>query len=144
MGVSLAVAAFLPAVGGQSPVRGSATVQAANFAPVHTVREIRDPNTGLSWRLERDTRNPAGPGRMVAAAQDPMAQPKPLVIRSGDAVLVEERTPIVEGSLEAVALEAAAAGSRFNVRLKIGGGVVRAVALAPGRAALVPFGEAWP
>jgi flagella basal body P-ring formation protein FlgA len=49
---------------------------------------------------------------------------------------VEESSPVVEARLEAVALGPAVVGSAFNVRLKIGGKIVRALALAPGRAAL--------
>jgi flagella basal body P-ring formation protein FlgA len=60
------------------------------------------------------------------------------VIRAGDRLIVEENTAVVEARLEAVALGAAAPGSTFNVRLRIGGRVLRAVALGPGRAALAP------
>jgi len=124
------------------------------------VREIDDPHTGVHWLLLRDARHPGGPGRLVASADSPQpegrnqagttrmgggptAQPSepdlisyhPL-IHAGDRLMVEESTPVVEAHLEAVALGPAALGSVFNVRLKIGGRVVRAVAVAPGRANL--------
>jgi flagella basal body P-ring formation protein FlgA len=51
--------------------------------------------------------------------------------------VVEEHTPTTEARLEAIAMDAAAIGSRMNVRLKIGGKVLSAVAIAPGRALLV-------
>ena len=57
-------------------------------------------------------------------------------------MVVEEHTAVVDARLEAVALGPAAIGSPFEVRLKIGGKVVRVVALAPGRAALAPQAEA--
>ncbi len=111
-------------------------------------REIDDPGTGNRWLLERDPDHPGGPGRMVLAAPGvsggagsaratAQAARTPLlpVIRAGERVIVEENTPLVEARLEAIALAPALAGSVFAVRLQIGGKVVRAVALGPGRAA---------
>jgi hypothetical protein len=60
------------------------------------------------------------------------------VIRSGDLLIVEEHTAILDTSLEAVALAPAEAGAALNVRLKIGGKVLRALALSAGRAVLQP------
>lgn len=57
------------------------------------------------------------------------------VIRAGDLLVIEESTTVADARLEAVALGPATAGSPLNVRLKIGGKVVRAIALSPGRAA---------
>jgi hypothetical protein len=54
----------------------------------------------------------------------------------GESVVVEEHTTAAEVSVEAVAMEPAASGSLLHVRLKIGGKVLRAVALAPGKAEL--------
>jgi hypothetical protein len=113
------------------------------------VREIDDPHTGDRWLLMRNDANPGGPGRftLVTAGRTPAsgepANPAPPVrlqpvIRSGDRLVVEEHTAVVDAELEARALNSAALGSVFNVRLAIGGKVVRAVALGPGRAALKP------
>jgi hypothetical protein len=117
-----------------------------------TVREIDDPHTGDRWLLMRNDESPGGPGRLVLAADHRDAssggleqstkqiretQPLP-VIRAGDRLIVEEHTAIVDAVLEARALGPAALGSRFNVRLAIGGRVMRAVALGPGRAILQP------
>jgi len=117
------------------------------------IREIDDPQTGDRWLLVRDTDRPGAPGRMVlvsGAGQGVrgvsaknrgnallvnFASFRP-VIRGGDRVVVEESTPLVEARLEGVALGPAATGATLNVRLKINGGVVRAVALGPGRAAM--------
>jgi hypothetical protein len=112
------------------------------------VREIRDPHTGTRWLVLKSTQNSGGPGRAVTVA-DPAwkavqrAAPE-IVIRPGDKVVVEEHTAAVDGRFEAMALAAAASGCQFDARLKIGGRVVRAVALAPGRAILAPSGEVRP
>jgi hypothetical protein len=112
------------------------------------VREIDDPHNGDRWLLMRDESHPAGPGffRLVSTASGgrmdpsqarqttPGADTPPPVIRAGDRVVVEENTTVVEAHLVAVAMGPAWAGSAFNVRLSIGGRVVRAVAQGPGRA----------
>jgi hypothetical protein len=59
------------------------------------------------------------------------------VIRVGDRLIVEEHTAVVDAVLEARALNPAAVGAPLDVRLTIGGNVVRVVALGSGRAALV-------
>jgi len=112
------------------------------------VREIDDPRNGDRWLLMRDDSHPAGPGllKLVSAVgggrmdpsrarqTTPAADTPPPVIRAGDRVVVEENTAVVEAHLEAVAMGPAWAGSAFNVRLSIGGRVVRAVAQRPGLA----------
>jgi hypothetical protein len=124
--------------------------QAASGAAVRIVREIDDQPTGNRWLLERDPARPAGPGRLVLAggrsnraAGEPTAMkdnaPVP-VIRPGDRIIVEQHTPILDARLEAVALNPAFTGSPLAVRLVIGGRVVRALALGPGRARLAPEG----
>jgi len=145
----------------------ASTIFAQAFAPdpskaradaSNTFRLIRDPHTGMRWLLERDAGNPAGPGRMVLLnSQDgarfesaiaktgaPMMsrEVQHPVIRSGDRLVVEESSAVVEARLEAVALGPAAEGAEFKVRLAIGGKVVQAVALGPGRAAFAaPTGK---
>jgi hypothetical protein len=127
-------------------------VTSSNSAPVpastpaQTVREIDDPHSGARWVLVRDPNHPAGPGRLVlgeglrsgASEHDPEAAPSRPAIRAGDRLIVEENTAVAEARLAAVALGPAVVGSTFDVRLKIGDRVVRAVALAPGRAAFLP------
>ena len=116
------------------------------------VREIDDPFNGARWLLVRDNESPAGPGRLVLVepgrGNAPQSRPTGApwmnassaqpVVRAGDRLVVEENTAVVEARLEAVALGPAAAGMMFDARLRIGGHVVRAVALAPGRAVLAP------
>ena len=106
-------------------------------AGVRILREIRDPHTGAHWLVIANSENPAGPGRVVPAG-DAGAEPHAVavVIHKGDRVVVEEHTTTADGYLEATALEPASVGSCFGVRLNIGGRVIRAVALASGRATL--------
>lgn len=91
--------------------------------------------------------SPAGPPAQfsggVSASPEAAIPDAPLpVIRTGDHLMLEENTAVVEAHLEAVALGPAPAGSPFSVRLKIGGKVVRAVALGPGRAEFLADTEA--
>ena len=120
------------------------------------VREIDDPHSGARWLLMRNSDHPGGPGLLVLAEggrntgrQDkarfePSGVDPRTVIRAGERLVVEENTPVVEARLEAVALGPAVLGSVLEARLKIGGRVVRAVALGPGRAELQPQTEARP
>jgi len=124
------------------------------------VREIDDPNSGARWILSRDASHPGGPGRMVLVGglrseagsgtrkQEPgdalsLTVLKP-VIRTGDRLILEENSAVVEARLEAVALGPAAVGSPLKVRLTIGGKVVRALALGPGRVTFQPGIEVEP
>jgi hypothetical protein len=66
------------------------------------------------------------------------------VIRAGDRLIVEQDTAVIEARLEAIALGAAAVGSSLNVRLRIGGKLLRVVAQAPGRAVIPPEQEVRP
>jgi len=63
------------------------------------------------------------------------------VIHTGDEVTVEEHSAVIDARLQAVALGSAAAGSELRVRLRIGGKVVDALALKPGRAVFAA--EMW-
>lgn len=129
---------------------GSALGQSSGGGEI--IREIDDPSTGDRWLLQRNEQNPGGPGRLVLVAAHPSAhlgasaqaaeksgEARRLpIIHAGDRLIVEEHTAVVDAVLEARALNPAAQGSTLEVRLTIGGNVVRAVALAPGRAALQP------
>jgi hypothetical protein len=137
---------------------------AAKQQPGQLVREIDDPNLGDRWLLTRNEEAPGGPGRLVRVAArnsaadgesgesggrvqisgQPTAVSALPVIRLGDRVIVEEHTAVLDARLEARALRPAAIGAVFEVRLAIGGHVVRVVARGPGRAELVPETEARP
>jgi hypothetical protein len=119
-------------------------------------REIDDPSTGERWLLLRNREFPGGPGRFVRVAtsgnaagggSEPLASQLAAalpVIRSGDRVVVEEHTAVVDAVLEARAMKPAAVGAAFEVRLSLGGRVVRVVALGPGRAVFEPETGARP
>jgi hypothetical protein len=62
-------------------------------------------------------------------------------IHVGQRVVVEEHTATADVYLDAVAMEPAATGSIFHVRLKFGGKVALAVAAAQGEAELASAGE---
>lgn len=121
------------------------------------IRVIRDPHTGVCWLLEQGTGRPGGPGRMIqetleqipliSAASTTNSSASALlaaqkaVILAGDQVIVEEHSGQVDARLEAVALAPARAGARLNVRLTIGGKILRAIAIGPGRATLAESQE---
>jgi len=77
-------------------------------------------------------------------AAEPVSAPLRLLVHAGDRLIVEEHSQVVDARLEAVALQAASAGLELNVRLKIGGKVVRATLLDRGRATLLAENEARP
>ena len=121
------------------------------------LREIHDPSTGDLWLLRRDPNRPAGPGRLVLAGQRTNSQGKkdrgprqPVpggerpVIHTGDALIVEEHTAVVDTRLEAVALGPAAEGATFRAKLKIGGKVVHVEAVSRGHATFAPESEVEP
>lgn len=127
---------------------------------IQVVREIDDPHTGDRWLLVRDLRQPGYPGQMILAsdvpatsrrlepgteapAAIPIAAPIPAnssallrttpVIHTGDRLVLEETTPMIDARLEAVALAPALAGASLRVRLVLGGRVLKALALGAGR-----------
>jgi len=116
------------------------------------MREIDDPSTGERWVLSGDRIHPGGPGRWICIAmcaparatarwngsQGASAPARALVIHAGDELIIEEHTAVADARLEAVAVGSAASGAGFRARLKIGGKVVEAVALEPGRAVFAP------
>ena len=109
-------------------------------------RVIEDPHSGRRWVLATDPKHPGGPGTLVeqgagGGVKSAATQKAPLVIRAGDRVLVEENTRVARGLFEAVALSTARQGASFRVRLRVGGRVVRAIAIAPGRAMLAGADE---
>ena len=168
----IAVAAWLPASGqsgaGDAPDASALRIAETNprvlAGPLgEEVREIDDTHTGDRWKLMRDPVHPGGPGRLVLAAGpgiEPVSagtsdQKHPAisatkrtpfhpVIHAGDALIVEEHTAVVEARLEAVALGPAVEGAICRVRLKIGGKVVRAVAVSAGHAVFAAEDEARP
>lgn len=141
--VSVTVADAAPAIQPATSIRG------------YLVREIDDPSTGGRWLLLRDETKPGGPGRLVLVAGPKASSVMGLaattlktnaseetVIRTGDALIVEQHSPIIDARFQAVALSSAAPGNAFRARLTIGGEVVRVVAIASGRAVFASWSEA--
>jgi hypothetical protein len=139
-----------PGSGAQVMLSSGGLASVETMGQGEVVREIDDPHTWDRWLLMRNDQYPGGPGRLVlvaahrnaaggatprAAAPAGDAQILP-VIRTGDRLILEEHTARVDAVLEARAMNPAAPGALLEVRLAIGGNVVRAVALGPGRAAL--------
>ena len=143
--VALAALAVAAAIGQPVPAPLSSTGAAEVIlepAPRGEVyREIDDPHTGIHWLLLRENGHPGGPGRLVPVWRDsapgrtaanPASQMRP-VIRTGDRLQVEENSAVVEAHLEGIALGTAAVGGAVSVRLLLGGRILAAVALGPGR-----------
>ncbi len=154
------VLALTGSIFAQSAKKAAAAPDGVRVAPAAqgsggaVLREIDDPATGHLWLVLRDPNHPAGPGRLVLAqrrtgCEETYCVPKqPIpegpVIHTGDAVTVEERTPVLDVRLQAVALEPSFKGATFKARLKIGGKVARVIAVAPGHAVFGPENEVKP
>jgi len=131
-----------------APLAIVSTVQ-PELAVAAVMKEIDDPTSGMRWFLVEDPAHPGGPGRLIAVSAGSLRQspaghtgaagPEP-VIRAGDRVQVEEHSAVVDGSLQAIALGSAVPGAKLRVELRVGGRVVTARALGPGRAELAPAG----
>lgn len=119
---------------------GRAQVGPAEFRGQVAARILHDSPTGNTWILGRDPVHPGGPGHMVqlnspASGRIGPAQPaidEPIVIHTGDRVVMEEETDIVHAGLEAVAIGNAATNHVLLVRVVIGGRIERAIAIKPG------------
>jgi hypothetical protein len=111
-------------------------------APQSAAGEIRDPSTGAVWVLVRNAEHPGGPGRLVLVESGNETASgtaaRVFLIHAGDRIVVEEHSPVVDASLEAVAETGAAQGERLRARMTIGGRVVTVRATAAARAELPP------
>ena len=127
------------------------------------VREIEDAGSGACWQLFRNERHPEGPGRLVLKrSPNSLGEPagcasglewksslgsvpsRKFLILAGDLLTVREDSSRASVQLAGVALGPASAGDCLNVRLSVGGRVVRAIAVASGLATLPAQYEAWP
>lgn len=130
-----------------------------NTGDWRVIRSFEDAGTHQSWTVVQDKKQPAAPARLVGAAilptagrasaeesgEESLQMASRLIIHSGDSLIVDEHTAIVDARLQATALGAAAQGERLRVRLKIGDRIVPAIAIEPGRAEILsPTREARP
>jgi hypothetical protein len=151
LGIAASFSAQTSGSGPGSTILSAGRVSFPALETPRIVREIDDPHLGTRWLLLRNPDHPGGPGRLVmvsvtrtinqqrqlgASDSIPGAEPLQPVICAGERVVVEANSPVVVARFEAVALGPAAIGSPLDVRLRIGGKVLRAVALGAGRAAL--------
>jgi hypothetical protein len=151
--LSLAGAESLPAKARKDSTPSAASNTRLSLrGPV--LREIDDPATGGRWLLLRNAERPAGPGRLIQVTnaawgsegrsqgpgggvpRDRNGRSAKIVIRAGDALTLEQHTPLLDAQFEATALEPAAAGETLKVRLKVSGKVVVVVAKEAGKAEL--------
>ncbi len=173
-GLIAVVLAASPSAYGQNPPKlqpvssAGSNAAASRELPMQTwvtgpvLAEIGDPSTGCRWIVVGNAAHPEGPGRVLlvggsvavrdavstrsarpakVSVQNELLQP---AIQTGNVVVVEEHTSVVDASLAAIALSRAAPGEEFRARLKIGDKVVRARAIDSVRATLVTKREAQP
>jgi len=143
-----------------APVAVSAAPEAAGAVPSPSGQVllgpvIMDPCLGTRWQRIANSQHPGGPARMVivsmsevlasghpGAAESRTPAAPPMVIHAGDRLLVEQKSPVLEAHLAAVALEPAALGQLLRVRLRAGanaeagtnGPVIQVEAAGPGLA----------
>ena len=165
IGLAVLIASHASAMDGQATGRNHSVTQVLPSANAQAekqtdvVREIDDPHIGDRWMLVRDPVHPGGPGRLVLAADvngirlgkmtvaprmpapRSSSTPERSVIHAGDKLIVEEHTAIVDARLEGIALSPAIGRAFLRVRLSIGGEVVRAMAVGPALAELLPRSE---
>ena len=139
----------------------------SNLSHIHTaakyraIRVVEDRGTGRRWLLLQDLEHPSAPARLYPwSSQFPCAHlfaegsqsrsPENTqnvsfpVIHAGDALLLSEHTRIADAELEGTALTSAALGETLTVRLKFGRRTLKAIATAPGRAAVSESGSEVP
>ena len=140
--------------------RGEAEESRLHGEQVQILGQMEDPATGQRWLHLREPGHPGGPERLVllagpvpsrrlvarlgesgegAAASIRKAllpsKSARYLVRSGDHLVIEEHTPVVDARLEAVALGSVRSpGEALRVRLVPGGNVLEVMVLGPGRA----------
>lgn len=109
--------------------------------------------TSSCWLLMRSTALPGGPWAWVHLSKecDSVARDHHIsdqsslagqnagllpVIHVGDELVIEQHSAVAEARLSGRALESAHEGAIFHARLRANGGLIRAVAIGPGRALL--------
>lgn len=118
-------------------VRGQAAEAIDPQLPTRTQapsqRDIVDPCVGTRWQLVADSQHPERPGRLVPVYSGVLRASNPIpaglvrlptpsppampAIHAGDRIAVSQQTPVLRARFQAVALESAAFGQTFRVRL---------------------------
>ena len=130
-------------------------------AKYRAIRVVEDRGTGQRWLLLEDLEHPSAPARFYSWSREfscahLFAEGSQLhsaentrnvslpVIHAGDALLLSEHTRIADAELEGTALTTAAPGETLTVSLKFGRRTLKAIATAPGRAAVSESGSEVP
>jgi hypothetical protein len=121
--------------GGPGRLVPAADSRSANSLPANSHRDSA-PKEKLAKDESLDLREKPAAQPVERKLEVPGSSRLQPVLRAGDSLIVEEHTAILDAQWEAVALNPAAAGSVLQVRLKIGGKIVIAIATGPGRAEL--------
>ena len=115
------------------------------------IHDLEDPSTHQHWLLLQDLSRPTGPAVLIElpldlscapfrTAKSDLRSPLPArelsipIIHPGDRIILSEHTRAFDAELEATALQAAAVGDVFTIRMKFGGLTLHAIATSPGRA----------
>jgi hypothetical protein len=120
---------------------------------------IRDPASGIGWRVATDPRHPEWPSRLVEisggdSCGDRLADPlragmklgmantvQSPTVRAGDWLRVSQDTRVVHAEFNAMALSTGWPGDSIKVRLRFGGKVMRVKLTTPGQALLIEDGS---
>jgi hypothetical protein len=125
-----------PQNGKTEEMRDAAANDLFNRALENPHRVMRPVDDGsLRWLLIKNQQDPSGPGRLLpvqALSRISAADSVRCVIKAGDRVIAEEHTAGFDARFEAIALESTYLGAHLNVRLKLGGKTVDAIAKGPG------------
>lgn len=152
-GCVLALAAIM-AIHAQPASKPPASPASGAADPASVLRDIYDPSSGARWLLVRDPAHPGGPAKLLllgasAAPVDripgtriPSRDSLIPAILAGDEITLEVHSGAADGWLEAVALNPARLGASVQVRVKIDGRTLPAIAAGHRRATLAGT-EAW-
>lgn len=116
---------------------------------------IRDPASGMSWRVATDPRHPERPAKMVEISNEDYCGDRLIgglragreprvadtvqspIVRAGDWLQVLQDTRVVHAEFNAMALSKGWPGDSIKVRLRFAGKVMRVRLTASGQALLI-------
>ena len=118
-------------------------------------QSFADPGTCKRWRYERNGDHPSWPPRLVMVSDEVSCSSQSnvnpgmkgqktewlrhhtIIVLAGDELAVSDETAALLANLEGVALNNGSPGEVIGVRLRLGGRIMRAQVLAPGRVRLI-------